>query len=90
MENKNALVSIHSQEANKIVYEAILNGKIKELNCNSYTQIKQEKTIGNSRIDIYLANNDNDCFVEVKGVTLVMDGVAMFPDTQQKEKKTFK
>ena len=80
VENNNALVSIHSQEANKIVYEAILNGKIKEVDCNSYTQIKQEKTIGKSRIDIYLANDEDDCFIEVKGVTLVKDSVAMFPD----------
>ncbi|MDR2967961.1 MAG: DNA/RNA nuclease SfsA [Methanobacteriaceae archaeon] len=78
VENNNALVSIYSQLANKIVYEAILDGKIKEL--NSYSLIKQEKTVGNSRIDIYLANDDNDCFVEVKGVTLVRGGVAMFPD----------
>ena len=78
VENNGALVSIYSQLANKIVYEAILDRKIKEL--NSYLQIKQEKTIGKSRIDIYLANDDNECYVEVKGVTLVKDGVAMFPD----------
>ena len=77
-ENNGALVSIHSLDANKIVFEAISNGKIKEL--NSYSILKQEKTIGKSRIDIYLANETNDCYVEVKGVTLVTDGVAMFPD----------
>jgi len=77
-ENNGALVSIHSQQANKIVFDGINNGKIKEL--NAYSQFKQEKTIGNSRIDIYLANDEEDCFVEVKGVTLVKEGVAMFPD----------
>jgi len=78
VENNDALVSIHSLQANKIVYEAISDGKIEEL--NSYSQIKGEKTVGNSRIDIYLANDENDCFVEVKGVTLVKNEVAMFPD----------
>lgn len=78
VENNNALVSIYSQQANKIVLKAIFDGKIKEL--NNYSEIKQEKTIGNSRIDIYLANEDNDCFVEVKGVTLVKEEIAMFPD----------
>lgn len=78
VENNGVLVSIYSGQANKIVYEAILNGKIREL--NGYLQIKQEKTIGNSRIDLYLSNGNNDCFVEVKGVTLVKDEVAMFPD----------
>jgi sugar fermentation stimulation protein A len=80
VKNNGVLVSIYSQQANNIVYKAILDGKIKELDRDSYLQIKQEKTIGNSRIDIYLANNDNDCFVEVKGVTLVKDEIAMFPD----------
>lgn len=79
VENNNALVSIYSQIANEIVHEAIKNGKIKEL--NSYSMIKKEKTVGNSRIDIYLSNDDGeDCFVEVKGVTLIEEGIAIFPD----------
>ncbi|MCL2115721.1 MAG: DNA/RNA nuclease SfsA [Methanobrevibacter sp.] len=78
VENDGALVSIHSQEANKIVSDAILDGKIKEL--NSYFHLEQEKRVGKSRIDIYLANENSDCYVEVKGVTLVKDGVAIFPD----------
>ena len=91
VENKGALVSIYSGQANKIVYESILNGKIEEL--NGYNLIEREKTVGNSRIDIYLAKkkqkeNDyhnnihqiNDCYVEVKGVTLVENNIAIFPD----------
>jgi sugar fermentation stimulation protein A len=80
VENDGALVSIYSQEANKIVYEAILNGKIKEL--LAYDIVEREKTVGNSRIDIYLANQEqkNDCYIEVKGVTLIENGVAIFPD----------
>ncbi|MBZ9570137.1 DNA/RNA nuclease SfsA [Methanobrevibacter sp. TMH8] len=80
VENNGALVSIYSQEANKIVYEGILNGKIKEL--NGYSIIKREKTVGNSRMDIYLDNpeENKDCYIEVKGVTLVEDNVAIFPD----------
>ena len=31
VENRGALVSLFSQEANSIVYDAIINGKIKEL-----------------------------------------------------------
>ena len=42
---------------------------------------KEKKTIDNSRIDIYLANeNGEECFVEVKGVTLVVGVEARFPD----------
>ncbi len=78
VENKGVLVSLFSQEANKIVYDAIIDGKIEELSGYDYHQ--REKTVDNSRIDIYLANGDDDCYVEVKGVTLIIDGEARFPD----------
>ena len=78
VENKGVLVSLFSQEANKIVYDAIVDGKIEELSGYDYHQ--REKTVDNSRIDIYLANEDDDCYVEVKGVTLIIDGEARFPD----------
>lgn len=86
--NKGELVSLYSQEANSIVYDAILNGKIKELQGYSYHQ--REKQVDDSRIDIYLANQEDDCcgmeflvdscYIEVKGVTLIVDGEARFPD----------
>lgn len=76
--NKGELVSLYSQEANSIVYEAIENDKIKELEGYSFHQ--REKTIDNSRIDIYLANENEECYVEVKGVTLIVEGEARFPD----------
>ena len=88
VENKGVLVSLFSQQANSIVYDAIINGQIKELSGYDYHQ--REKTIDNSRIDIYLANEVDDCcgmtfleepcFVEVKGVTLVVGREARFPD----------
>lgn len=88
VENRGKLVSIYSQEANSIVYDAIKKGQIKELSDYNYHQ--REKTIDNSRIDIYLANEiddccgmtllENPCFVEVKGVTLIVGTEARFPD----------
>lgn len=78
VENKGVLVSLYSQQANSIAYEAIINGKIKEL--SSYDFHQREKTVDNSRIDIYLANENEECYVEVKGVTLIVDGEARFPD----------
>ncbi|MDO5848060.1 MAG: DNA/RNA nuclease SfsA [Methanobrevibacter sp.] len=76
--NRNELVSLYSQEANRIVYEAIENNQIKEL--SGYSILQREKTIDNSRIDIYLANENEECYVEVKGVTLIIDDEARFPD----------
>ena len=78
VENKGALVSLYSQQANSIVYDAIIDGKIKEL--AGYNHHQREKTVDNSRIDIYLANEKEECYVEVKGVTLIVDGEARFPD----------
>ena len=78
VENKGVLVSLYSQQANSIVYDAIIDGKIKELLNYSFHQ--REKTVDNSRIDIYLANENEECYVEVKGVTLIVDGEARFPD----------
>lgn len=42
--------------------------------------IKPECVYGNSRLDIYLETETDKIFVEVKGVTLEKDGIAMFPD----------
>ena len=78
VENRGALVSLYSQQANSIVYDAIIDGKIKEL--SGYEIHQREKTIDNSRIDIYLANENEECYVEVKGVTLIIGDEARFPD----------
>lgn len=78
VENKGVLVSLYSQQANSIVYDAIVNGNIMEL--AGYSHYQREKTVENSRIDIYLSNDDEECYVEVKGVTLIVDGEARFPD----------
>ena len=79
VENRGHLVSIYSQQANEIVYDAIINDRLNEL--SGYDFHQREKTIDNSRIDIYLSNeNGEECFVEVKGVTLVVGVEARFPD----------
>lgn len=46
-----------------------------------YSVLKREYTCGKSRIDFLLANeNEEKMLVEVKGCTLVGDGLALFPD----------
>jgi len=81
--NNGVLVSLFSQQANEIVFNSIKGGKIKEL--QGYDVLQREKTVDNSRIDIYLGKNIDEelveeCYVEVKGVTLIKDGLAQFPD----------
>lgn len=46
-----------------------------------YSVLKREYTCGKSRIDFLLTdNNEEKMLVEVKGCTLVEDGLALFPD----------
>lgn len=84
VENNNSLVAMYSQQANNIVIEGIKKGLVKEL--EGYDIVEAEKTIGNSRIDIYLANKSDsgklidETYVEVKSVTLIKNGIAQFPD----------
>lgn len=72
------LINIDSQAPNKIVHEALSNGKIESL--LRYQDIKREKKFGNSRFDFYLTNSDEEYYLEVKGVTLEEDGIVKFPD----------
>lgn len=72
------LVSIDSQLPNKLVEEAIRSNLIKEL--KGYDYIKRETVYSDSRFDLYLEKENERAFVEVKGVTLEVEGVAKFPD----------
>ena len=67
--------------ANKIVNEALEQGKILEL--EEYDTILREQNYGeNSRIDFLLKRGSKSCFLEVKSVTLCRQGnIAEFPDT---------
>ena len=67
------LVNMDSQAPNKVALEFI-----REKLPNS--KIKPEYTYGSSRIDIYVENEDKKALIEVKGVTLENNGIAMFPD----------
>ena len=72
------LINIDSQVPNMVVYEAIKDEKLKEF--QKITKLSREVTFGNSRFDLYYECGEQKGFIEVKGVTLETDGVAMFPD----------
>lgn len=72
------LINIDSQAPNHVVYEAILQNKIKDF--KDVLTLKKEVTFGKSRFDLYFENKSEKGFIEVKGVTLEKDGTAMFPD----------
>lgn len=70
---------INTQFPNRLVREAIENGVVKEL--QGYNDIRPEVRYGeSSRIDLLLSRPGERCWVEVKNVTLVEGGRALFPD----------
>ncbi|MEK4496442.1 DNA/RNA nuclease SfsA [Ureibacillus sp. FSL W8-0352] len=71
-------VNIDSQAPNTVAYEAILDGKIAEI--GTVQKLKKEVKYGDSRFDLYFETQEERGFIEVKGVTLEKDGVAVFPD----------
>ena len=76
VKTENGFVNIDSQAPNKVFYEWVKQGHF----CDGVTLIKPETTYGNSRFDCYIEAGNRKIFVEVKGVTLNRDGVALFPD----------
>lgn len=71
-------VNIDSQAPNVVAFEAIKEGKIAEI--GTAKKIRKEVTYGASRFDLYIENESEKGFIEVKGVTLEVDGLAKFPD----------
>ncbi len=70
------LINMDSQSPNKVVGEWLAEGGF----LKNPTLIKPEAAYGNSRLDFYLKNENEKAFIEVKGVTLEVDGTARFPD----------
>jgi len=73
-----AWVNIDSLAPNAIVFEALQRREIAEF--AELQLVKREVTYGTSRFDIYYEKEGERGFIEVKGVTLEKNGVAMFPD----------
>ncbi len=79
---KDLLINMDSQVPNKVVFDAIKENKLKEL--GQVEKLKREVTYKNSRFDIYFEKDGVKSFLEVKGVTLEKNGIAMFPDAPTK------
>lgn len=75
-----ALVGINTGLTNRLVQEAIEQGIVDEF--SHFPSIRREVRYGteNSRIDLLLEGPQGLCYVEIKNVTLVENGVALFPD----------
>lgn len=66
------LVNIDSQAPNVVVKEWLAH--------KDYDVVIPEYKYGNSRIDFYMERGDQKFLMEVKGCTLIKDGIGYFPD----------
>ncbi|MGF1476973.1 MAG: DNA/RNA nuclease SfsA [Geminicoccaceae bacterium] len=75
------LVGINTGYPNHIVREALLEGRVAQL--QGYGRLRSEVAYGtNSRIDLLLEDEARpDCYVEIKNVHYEVDGAALFPDS---------
>ncbi len=78
VEYAGVLVSVDARLPNSLFAEALEVGRLAPF--QDYAHFKREVRLGNSRLDFRLNKSDGVCWVEVKSVTLVEDGVARFPD----------
>lgn len=72
------LVSLDARLPGPLVAEAVRGGHLPEF--QAYTQVHEEVRLDDSRIDLMLEGETGRCWVEAKSVTLVEEGVALFPD----------
>ena len=75
---RGVLVSADARLPNGLLREAIEADRIPEL--AGYDRIQREVPLHDSRIDLMLSGPKGRLYVEAKSVTLVEDGVGLFPD----------
>jgi len=78
--NGDTLVGINTALPSQLVREAIETRVIGEL--QGYARIRAEVPFGveNSRVDLLLESDGARCYVEIKNVTAIDGGAAIFPD----------
>lgn len=78
--NGDSWIGVNTANANKLVKEWLSTSKLEAF--KGYEKITPEKKLGVSRIDFFLEAHPRlpSCYVEVKNVTLKLDGIAQFPD----------
>lgn len=76
VEKGERLINMDSQVPNKVFAEWLGKSRYSQ----DITNLKPEAVYGASRFDFYLEAGERKIYVEVKGVTLEEDGVALFPD----------
>ena len=73
-----ALSSADARLPNKLVAEALIQRRMPQF--ADYPVARGEQVFGESRLDFLLDGPTGKCYVETKSVTLVEEGVGLFPD----------
>ena len=74
-----ALASADARMPNVLIAEGVANGHLDQF--AGYPEIRREVTFGDSRLDLMLDGPLGRCYIEAKSVTLVENGVGLFPDS---------
>ncbi len=72
------LVSADSRVPNALVWETWCADALPHF--SRYTDGRREVSFHDSRLDMMLEGPEGRCYIEMKSVTLVVDGIARFPD----------
>lgn len=72
------LVSVDARLPNSLFVEAVAARQLEPF--RKFERVDREVRLGDSRLDFRLEGSAGVCWVELKSVTLVEDGVAQFPD----------
>lgn len=72
------LVSVDARLPARLLAEAIVEERLPPF--AGATSVQPEVRVGHGRLDLRLEGQWGTCWVEAKSVTLVEDGVALFPD----------
>ena len=72
------LSSADARLPNRLVAEAIAEGRLPQF--ADYPAVHPERRFHESRLDFLLEGPPGSCYVETKSVTLVENGVGLFPD----------
>jgi len=76
--SEGTLVSIDSRVPNIVIEESIHARLLPEF--DGYVIDRREPIFGDSRLDLSLTNGSQTALLEIKSCTLVVGGVALFPD----------
>ena len=74
-----AWASADARMPNALIAEGVANGHLRQF--AGYSEIRREVTFGDSRLDLMLEGSSGRCYIEAKSVTLVENGVGLFPDS---------